>query len=146
MDSYKHDEVSGQRELDSDEMDEELMDEHNLVQPGWKISDEAYPDTNAKAQQRAGWAKRESVIVKPPAEESEETKNQSDGAYDSDSDAKDAGQLSQEERKSYEALKSKVTEQHFYGSDEEAYIDDQDGEEVYADDFRDDFSLSDTGA
>jgi len=54
--------------------------------------------------------------------------------------------LSQEERKSYEALKSKVTEQHFYGSDEEAYIDDQDGEEAYEDDFRDDFSLSDTGA
>ena len=75
LDSYKHDEVSGQRELDSDEMDEELMDEHNLVQPGWKISDESSPDTNAKAQQRAGWAKRESVIVKPPAEESEETKN-----------------------------------------------------------------------
>ena len=41
-----------------------------------------------------------------------------------------------------------MTEQPFYGSDEEAYIDDDedaDGE-GYGDELRDDFSLSDTGA
>ena len=31
-------EASGQRELDSDEMEDEMMDEHqSMVQPGWKI-------------------------------------------------------------------------------------------------------------
>ncbi len=42
-----------------------------------------------------------------------------------------------------------MTEQPFYGSDEEAYIDDEDDEDGdghYDDDLRDDFSLSDTGA
>lgn len=53
-----------------------------------------------------------------------------------------------EETKTYEEFKSKVTEQPFYGSDAEAYTDDEqdqagsDGEA----EFRDDFSLSDTGA
>ena len=52
-----------------------------------------------------------------------------------------------EETKTYEEFKSKVTEQPFYGSDG-AYTDDEqyqaesDGEA----EFRDDFSLSDTGA
>ena len=36
--------AAGQRDMDSDEMNEEMMDEHapvdsNVVQPGWKISD-----------------------------------------------------------------------------------------------------------
>ena len=41
-----------------------------------------------------------------------------------------------------------MTEQPFYGSDEEAYIEDEDegGDGEYGDDMRDDFSLSDTGA
>ena len=42
-----------------------------------------------------------------------------------------------------------MTEQPFYGSDEEAYIDDEDdGDDDghYGDEARDDFSLSDTGA
>ena len=40
--------VFGQREIDSDEMNEEMMDEHaaNLVQPGWKISDNATPSAS----------------------------------------------------------------------------------------------------
>ena len=42
----------GQRDLDSDEMNEELMDEHaedhgGMVQPGWKISDEPSQDNSA---------------------------------------------------------------------------------------------------
>mmetsp|Transcript_6780 Transcript_6780/g.8078 ORF Transcript_6780/g.8078 Transcript_6780/m.8078 type:complete len:96 (-) Transcript_6780:391-678(-) len=53
-----------------------------------------------------------------------------------------------EETKTYEEFKQKVTEQPFYGSDEEAYIDDddEDGEDGQYEDDRDDFSLSDTGA
>lgn len=53
-----------------------------------------------------------------------------------------------EETKTYEEFKSKVTEQPFYGSDEEAYIDDEDedDEDGAYEDFHDDFSLSDTGA
>ena len=54
-----------------------------------------------------------------------------------------------EETKTYEEFKEKVMEQPFYGSDEEAYIDDEDedGEDgQYENDERDDFSLSDTGA
>ena len=48
----------GQRELDSDEMNEELMDEHaedhNLVQPGWKISDEpSQADSAASTEQNS---------------------------------------------------------------------------------------------
>mmetsp|Transcript_33744 Transcript_33744/g.44516 ORF Transcript_33744/g.44516 Transcript_33744/m.44516 type:complete len:90 (-) Transcript_33744:885-1154(-) len=50
LDSIKiGDSTPGQRELDSDEMNEEMMDEHvsqddyNLVQPGWKISDSNTP-------------------------------------------------------------------------------------------------------
>lgn len=39
--------ASGQRELDSDEMDEEMMDEHqNVVQPGWKVTDAAATPKN----------------------------------------------------------------------------------------------------
>ena len=53
-----------------------------------------------------------------------------------------------EETKTYEEFKQKVTEQPFYGSDEEAYIDDEDQDEedgAYEVDY-DDFDLSDTGA
>ena len=58
---------SGQRELDSDEMNEEMMDEYtpaNPVQAGWKISDSVDPDptprasdvsTDPSAQGRAAW-------------------------------------------------------------------------------------------
>ena len=53
-----------------------------------------------------------------------------------------------EETKTYEEFKSKVTDQPFYGSDAEAYTDEEgDGDDgQYGDELRDDFSLSDTGA
>jgi hypothetical protein len=81
------------------------------------------------------------VAIKAPANDAEATENQSDVAYDSDpprsSDGEGAGTkdekhpnndsaLSLEETKTYEDFKSKITEQPFYGSDEEAYIEDED--------------------
>ena len=103
-------------------------------------------------------------MPRAPAEDAEATGNQSDGAYEdsglADAAGEDAGgsdrkvkqqasdPLSMEETKTYEEFKEKVMEQPFYGSDEEAYIedDDQDGEDGQYEDDRDDFSLSDTGA
>lgn len=42
LDSVQHQEHSGQRDIDSDEMNEEMMDEYSpAVVPGWKISDES---------------------------------------------------------------------------------------------------------
>ena len=76
-------------------------------------------------------------MVRAPADDAEETGNQSDGAYE-DSDLLDqraeasqekqqkADSLSMEETKTYEDFKEKVMEQPFYGSDEEAYIEDDD--------------------
>ena len=136
-------------------MNEELMDEHaedhNLVQPGWKISDQpsqadsaASTEQNSQAQQqRAAWGQRESgAIVRAPADDAEEAGNLSDGVYE-DSDLVDqrkeaaegsdrkvkqekSDPLSMEETKTYEDFKEKVMEQPFYGSDEEAYIEDDD--------------------
>ena len=49
-------EYSGQREIDSDEMDDEMMDEHSsMVQPGWKISDE---QPASERKDRANWGER----------------------------------------------------------------------------------------
>ena len=155
----------GQRDLDSDEMNEEMMDEYtptNLIQPGWKISDDASPtpstttDQTNEDKQRAGWGARESValgaqMAQKQYNQQEEQKHnpspgqnnisdgaiESDGAYESDnqgqadedtpadgSDEKN-NSLSMEETKTYEEFKSKVTDQPFYGSDAEAYSDDE---------------------
>ena len=135
------------------------MDEYtptNLVQPGWKISDDASPtpstttDQTNEDKQRAGWGARESValgaqMAQKQYNQQEEQKhnpspgqnNISDGAYESDdqgqadedtpadgSDEKN-NSLSMEETKTYEEFKSKVTDQPFYGSDAEAYSDDE---------------------
>ena len=82
-------------------MNEEMMDEHatdhNLVQPGWKISDNATPSASnfnsetpsskavssteaESAQQRAGWGQ-------PSAEKKD--KDSDEGGYESDSAKKD---------------------------------------------------------
>ena len=135
------------------------MDEYtptNLIQPGWKISDDASPtpstttDQTNEDKQRAGWGARESValgaqMAQKQYNQQEEQKhnpspgqnNISDGAYESDDQGQADGDtpadgsdeknnsLSMEETKTYEEFKSKVTDQPFYGSDAEAYSDDE---------------------
>ena len=48
---------SGQRELDSDEFDDEVNETPNVVQPGWKVSD-APADKG-----RAGWNEQGSIQI-----------------------------------------------------------------------------------
>ena len=62
---------TGQRELDSDEFEEELTGESpTVVQPGWKISDgrpEAKPQQEeSKGRERAGWNKNAGEIIAKP--------------------------------------------------------------------------------
>lgn len=98
-------EASGQRDLSSDEMNEEMMDEYtptNMVQPGWKISDDPSPsstpstttDQTNDERQRAGWGARESVALQPAEEQkhnpSPSQDNISDGAIESDDGAYDS--------------------------------------------------------
>lgn len=106
--------------------DDQSADDPNTIQMGWKISDEPTTEPSTPAEQQS------------EEPEPEEYKNE-----------KAQPQMSMEETKTYEEFKSKVTEQPFYGSDEEAYIDDDDEDEedgVYEGNFNDDFDLSETGA
>ena len=132
-----------------------------MVQPGWKISDSDQP-ANAQdgnnPRPRANWGDRQDGAdgANHSDEEAYDDDNQADGGDEAqpgdDEDERDEnGDLSLEETKTYEEFKSKVTEQPFYGSDAEAYEDDEDEETgdrgSNEDDYlRDDFSLSDTGA
>ena len=74
-------------------MDEEMMNEHydaNFVQPGWKISEEpstteTQDQSGEQGQQRAGWGKRDSLAVKPPAVDAGESGNLNEESCNSDS-------------------------------------------------------------
>ena len=51
LDSDKDHDFSGQRALDSDEMDDEMMDEYSpAIVPGWKISDDAQPSETGASE------------------------------------------------------------------------------------------------
>ena len=59
--------MAGQRELDSDEFEEEMTGESQVIKPEWRITDGAAnarkPSNESKPRERAGWGKPAGEIV-----------------------------------------------------------------------------------